>query len=128
MGLDTTHDCFHGAYSSFGRFRKSLAKAINLELDNMCGFGKTPDPNSVNFILDKKPEVIFWEDIPYDDLHILINHSDCDGVIEHKDCLKLADRMKEIIPQLEEEYKDRAEQFIEGLLLAHDQNEDVEFG
>ena len=27
MGLDTTHDCFHGAYSAFSRWRNAVAEA-----------------------------------------------------------------------------------------------------
>jgi hypothetical protein len=26
MGLDTTHDCWHGAYSAFMRWRRKLAE------------------------------------------------------------------------------------------------------
>lgn len=32
MGLDTTHDCWHGAYSAFHRFRHGIARAIGLDL------------------------------------------------------------------------------------------------
>jgi len=28
MGLDTTHDAFHGAYSAFNRFRQIVCRAI----------------------------------------------------------------------------------------------------
>lgn len=28
MGLDTTHDCWHGSYGSFNAWRIQLAKAI----------------------------------------------------------------------------------------------------
>ncbi len=27
MGLDTSHDCWHGAYSAFGRWRRAIAEA-----------------------------------------------------------------------------------------------------
>lgn len=38
MGLDTTHDAWHGAYSSFKRFRIWLASLIGLDLQNMEGY------------------------------------------------------------------------------------------
>jgi hypothetical protein len=128
MGLDVSHDCWSGSYGRFGSFREALAKAINLDLDRMKGFERGFIPNSVSFILDKKNS-ISWEEIPHDDLHILINHSDCDGIIEHKDCLRLAHRLKEVAHLIKEsDFKNRAEQFAEGLLLAHAAGEDVEFG
>lgn len=38
MGLDTTHDCWHGAYSAFMRWRRGIAKAAGIPLDLMEGF------------------------------------------------------------------------------------------
>ncbi len=38
MGLDTTHDCWHGPYSSFNRWRTQLAAEIGLPLPLMEGF------------------------------------------------------------------------------------------
>lgn len=38
MGLDTSHDCFHGPYSQFMRWRLFLAKQIGIPLGMMRGF------------------------------------------------------------------------------------------
>ena len=39
MGLDTTHDCWHGAYSAFMRWRQEIARIAGLPpLDLMEGF------------------------------------------------------------------------------------------
>jgi len=38
MGLDTTHDAWSGAYSSFMKWRVWLAKKIGLDLHKMDGF------------------------------------------------------------------------------------------
>lgn len=120
MGLDTSHDCWHGAYSSFHSFRFWIAKVAGIDLDKMQGFGgNKPFPTK-----KKEPLVI------------LLNHSDCDGDIKWKDTLPLATRMEELLklvkPKVkknsEEEYfKDKLEQFIEGLKSAHELGEDVDF-
>lgn len=38
MGLDTSHDCWHGAYSAFNRWREAVAKAAGIPLQLMEGF------------------------------------------------------------------------------------------
>ena len=38
MGLDTTHDCWHGAYSAFTRWRTKLAEAAGIPLFLMDGY------------------------------------------------------------------------------------------
>ncbi len=47
MGLDTSHDCWHGAYSAFMRFRTEVAKAAGIPLRLMQGFYSPPDDNLV---------------------------------------------------------------------------------
>ena len=42
MGLDTTHDCWHGSYSAFAIWRKKLAEAANIPLDLMEGHFEDP--------------------------------------------------------------------------------------
>ncbi len=41
-----------------------------------------------------------WESIPFDPIHVLLKHSDCDGFIEVKDLLPLADRLDGVTPLL----------------------------
>ena len=38
MGLDTTHDCWHGPYSSFMQFRRVIAKAVGITFGPHGGF------------------------------------------------------------------------------------------
>lgn len=38
MGLDVSHDCWHGAYSAFHRWRHGVAKAAGIPLDLMEGY------------------------------------------------------------------------------------------
>lgn len=123
MGLDTTHDCWHGAYSSFSTFRKKIAQVAGYgKLKEYQGYGGTrpwPDNNDV--------------------LQILLTHSDCEGEIKWQDCAALADRMTELLPALKIAseghdhlfsgggYEGAAKRFIAGLRLAAAQQEDVEF-
>jgi hypothetical protein len=71
---------------------------------------------------------------PADPLRVLIDHSDCDGWIRHRHTLPLAERLRELLPALSNDgpyptHTDRAkcEQFIAGLVMAHESGEDVEF-
>lgn len=111
MGLDTTHNCWHGPYSIFGLFRKELAKLIGITLGEMEGFGGTLSFDNVK-----------------DDLKILINHSDCDGNISPEDAFKLATRLTELLPSIKDkDVTSWAERFAKGCFEAHSLNEAVEF-
>jgi hypothetical protein len=75
-----------------------------------------------------------WDLFKDDPLTVLLTHSDCDGRIEHKHLKPLADRLRELMPSLPDEgpyagltARGRTQQFIEGLLRAHELGEDVEF-
>lgn len=113
MGLDTTHNCWHGAYSSFMRWREAVCEVAGYgDIHKRQGFGGC------------KP----WP--TKDALVILLNHSDCDGEIASKDCAPLADRLEQLLPALRNkgvEHAERAEDFIKGLRLAAARGEDVEF-
>jgi len=119
MGLDTSHDCWHGAYSSFNRWRTELCKVSGYGvLEDYHGFGgDTPWPKE-------------------DPLTILLYHSDCDGEIEWKDCNPIADRLERLIPALKiagncgghiGNYAEKTQQFIDGLRLAASEKENVDF-
>lgn len=117
MGLDTSHNAWHGPYSSFGNFRKKLAAHIGIDLLNMEGFGGTGE----------------W-DLIEDDAKILLSHSDCDGEILPDDCKKLATRLREILPTLPEKDKtgfyslyELTETFAKGCELAASKKESIEF-
>jgi len=118
MGLDTTHNCWHGSYSSFNRFRYTLAKNLGINLDEYIGFHASGTKN--------------LEDIEHD-LMPLFNHSDCDGelsVAEQKRIVKgLNDVLDKFNGPSEEAFymREKIIQFRDGCLDAISKNEAVEF-
>ena len=87
MGLDTSHDCWHGAYSAFHRFRQNLAAAIGIDLLKMASF---------------VPDGIAWPSKKDEPLVSLLNHSDCDGSIPVKELIPLANRLDEVANIIEQ--------------------------
>lgn len=142
MGLDTSHDCWHGSYSAFNRWRDKLAE--------VAGYTGHPNANGSTTIdidwgciegvigrdLDGKwPFMPVRPDGTPDPLIVLIAHQDCDGEIQAEFCAPLADRLEELIPLLGEEdgrghvglYRDATQTFIAGLRNAAKAKESVEF-
>lgn len=112
MGLDTTHDCWHGAYSRFSRFRDAIADAANIRQVK-------PSPYHVEYpdIEDDNPLAPF------------LAHSDCDGDIAVEYLVPLADALDAIAPKLEgvEDFAERARQFAAGCRNAAAAGEAVGF-
>jgi hypothetical protein len=144
MGLDVSHDCWHGAYSAFMRWRGKLAEVAGLPpLDLMEGFYpglidvlKYVSPPFDDVVEQwRKSLPIRWEALKPDVLHILLYHSDCDGDIPTEYCDLLADRLEELLPLLptEQDYghigdwQKKTRKFIDGLRLAAKNGEPVEF-
>lgn len=125
MGLDTTHGCWNGPYSQFHQWRKAIAKTIAIDLDQMSGFEPLEESRPVRKA--GAPDGIEWTTLPPDILHVLLNHQDCEGEIEHKDCLLLAQRLIEVLPSIPSEWVLHTIQFIAGLLLAYTRNQNVKF-
>ncbi len=143
MGLDLSHECWHGAYSAFMAWRKKLMETAGLPpLTLMEGFYDEMD--YVSRFIDRLQESRFlmtlglpikWECLKPDVLHILINHSDTDGIIENKHCGDLAERLAELLPLLPDggngghiwDWKEVTQKFIDGLLLAHKRGEKITF-
>lgn len=142
MGLDTSHGCWHGAYSAFSRWRDQLAVAAGYQLMH-----PTPEeiragaPPSMQYpmiewsgIVDKN-YMGEWDRTPPDPLIVLIAHSDCDGVIHPAQAGPLADRLAEILPKMPEgdggghvrNWRETTQRFIDGLREAVDLGEDVVF-
>ena len=128
MGLDTTHDCWHGGYGTFGLWRARLAEVAGLPpLELMEGF-YDPD-NSLN----RRPGLpIKWACLKPDPLYILLDHSDCDGVIKASDCAAIAARLDELAPLMDNDssrlsMQAKTRQFAAGLRAAAAANENVEF-
>ena len=91
MGLDVSHDCWDGAYSSFNRFREELWDASDRDInvvghwsdEDSLGRRKGPGPLFVDHCKDAGHEDndrTFCEQHQASDaLDYLLNHSDCDG-------------------------------------------------
>jgi len=131
MGLDTTHDCWHGAYYAFNRFRNELAKAAGYELVE-TEIGEHADLPWERFELKNYEGE--WDTPPDDPLLILLVHSDCEYRIPAEYCEHIANRIERLIPLLPLEGvghlahpQEKATQFVEGLRRAAAAGEDVEF-
>lgn len=125
MGLDTTYDCWHGPYGQFKYFRNDLAKAAGMPpLSLMSGFYKPGQVSGEGS--DGLP--LQWESLKPDILHVLLNHSDCDGSISPADALPLAHRLISLVghPAVEE-WSREIQQFADGLTRAHQDGEEVQF-
>jgi len=135
MGLDTTHDAFHGAYSAFNSFRKFVLESI----------GGSYPPHKDKTLKD---DYWYWgEDSGFGSethkgLLEFLAHSDCDGEISPEMCKVVADELEAILPQIKERaktveayghilrdggYVQVTKLFIEGCRLAHERNEPLEF-
>jgi hypothetical protein len=140
MGLDTSHDAWHGAYSAFMRWREMIAEIAGMPpLRMMEGFwekGKAPyDPATMIFSNTREKETverfcdglpIKWESLKADPLHVLLYHSDCEGQIAPKDCAKIADRLEQLLPRFPQgdggghigNWRDKTKTFIDGCRAA----------
>lgn len=104
MGLDCSHDAFHGAYSAFNRFRSAVcacyggsypphkpgARAYRLGMDDT---GEGLDPNCWYV-----PDHITRDSNP--GLYLFLEHSDCDGELSPDECTLVADALQHILDGL----------------------------
>jgi hypothetical protein len=137
MGLDTTHDCWIGAYSAFSRWRSELARAAGYRmLEPVLG---VPDYDLPWEQFELKNYQGEWDSPPGDDpLLYLLVHSDCDGLIHPEQARHIADRLEQLLPLLDDDesaaighirphMRGKTETFIDGLREAVKAGEDVEF-
>ncbi len=132
MGLDTTHDCWHGAYSAFSKWRNKLAEVAGYSFHLEEGIFETPtvDWGHLQGNIQGK-----WDKTPDDPLLVLIAHSDCDGAIYPKQAKPLADRIEELLPLLPDgdagghigNWREKTQLFIDGLRDAHKHRQIVRF-
>lgn len=122
MGLDFSHGDAHWSYSGFHRFRCKLARAINIDLEEMDGFAREP---LLGCIVEGKP----WPDTEIDPLIALLNHSDCDGELTPDQCKSIAPRLREIVEQFPADDYDRQQALMlaDGMDEAVQENELLEF-
>lgn len=144
MGLDTSHNCWHGAYSAFSRWRNKLAEVAGYSFFKA---GETPiyetaclDWGAINAILGDDLLSGTWPRVPVrpdgtpDALIVLLAHSDCEGEIQADMCAPLADRLEQLLPLLDGDggghignYREKTQQFINGLREAASKGEAVDF-
>ena len=120
MGLYVSHNCFHGTYRAFNRWRKAVAACVGVKLDEMEGFdGDVAWPGPL-----APDDPILW----------LLAHEDDRGTIPAAACAALAGRLEELAGKLTtlDEILDlnhaaTALRFARGLRAAVAAGEDVEF-
>jgi hypothetical protein len=118
MGLDTSHNCWHGGYGRFNHFRYALGRQIGINLDEYEGYGDkgTKDLTTIDH-----------------DLMPLFNHSDCDGVLTVEESRKIVDGLNKVLDSFREDeaapldFKERIVQFRDGCMDAISKNEEVDF-
>lgn len=102
MGLDCSHNAWHGAYSAFNRWRDEVARVAGLPLSGEPGLMSTQHLY-INWDAITDDNIYGqWEMTPEDPLIVLIAHSDCEGSIYPEQAGPLADRLEEILPKLSE--------------------------
>ncbi len=99
MGLDCSHDAFHGAYSAFNRFRQTVANAMG---------GSFPPHTEGRLDNDGKPfdrDMWYWGDDYAEETHpglaVFMCHSDCDGEISPSNCLLVANDLESLLPAID---------------------------
>lgn len=135
MGLDTSHNCWHGPYSAFTGWRTRIAEAAGYCVCSVrYDDGHVRDTVMIEWHRYREGKELQgeWIQTPHDPLIVLIAHSDCDGVIHPAQARPLADRLEELLPKLSTDdgrWSDHAKavQFIAGLRAAVAANEDVDF-
>lgn len=93
MGLDCSHDAFHGAYSAFNRFRQAVCEATGGSF-----------PPHENEAID--PNSWYWGDDYSENTHpglfVFLAHEDCEGEISPDDCVVVAGELEALLPKLNE--------------------------
>lgn len=154
MGLDISHDTWHGSYSAFMTWRRKIAEVAGLPpLDLMEGFYDPLPPNEQSLptlyrglsqekdypytltSLDERLP-IKWDCLKPMYLFELLYHSDCGGHIAWSKCRRIADDLEKLLPALSElpdqgghigNWKEKTEIFIKGLRLAYSKKERLVF-
>lgn len=138
MGLDTSHDCFHGSYSAFNRLRKAVARA--------CGGSFPPHMSDYDaaFLASAKDVNDRWwyydDDTVPINLHVgarlFLSHSDCDGTLTPDESREVAAFLRWVAPRVEIEgeghlsslgTRGAVERFAAGCEAASEAGETVKF-
>lgn len=123
MGLDTTHNAWHGPYSSFNDFRREILKAYNgTDLFDYAGYEMRSKKDN-----NRQSPQIPLSDIDDDGILLLMDHSDCDGGIRWVDCKLVAESVNKVITKLSGNHFHDAIQFSKGCMDAYNKKEDLLF-
>jgi hypothetical protein len=143
MGLDVSHDAFHGAYGRFRRLRSAITEAIGgsypphfqynedgsvaeLRVGTPLYKARALDPHK--FYIGAGYQTREWRG-----LFAFLSHSDCDGIISPTMCIKVAENLEAILPKIEalkwdgDDYVELTKQFIRGCRAAAAKNEKLRF-
>lgn len=143
MGLDTTHDAWHGPYGSFSRWRTEIAVAAGIiepgeSLYPLRGYDSplvTESPINWDYWDSKTDYMGKWEEDPEDVIWVLLAHSDCDGEIKKRFLQPLADRLEGLALVVDRQEfggftgyaTNRTQRFVDGLRLAASEGKKVKF-
>lgn len=131
MGLDTTHDCWHGSYGGFSAFRKELGRAAGFDVANYDWDSITNDQLLGHW--GDHPPVIqngIYDPPRHDPILYLLLHQDCEGEIEWRNLAGLKESLEKLRDSGHRftDYTDKClDQFIEGLGVAIHCGESVGF-
>lgn len=150
MGLDTSHDCWHGAYSGFALFRETVGRAaglpyrlaekqfgdgvrhtLDIDWERVTSAQIAGEWNGVKPTW-QKPDDIYAHPVHDPVLYLLI-HSDCDGFLQREYLPELKSRLEELEPEFDrltadDDYlRGDLREFINGLERAIEDDEDVVF-
>jgi len=115
MGLDVSHDAFHGAYSAFNRFRMAVCwaaggsfpphvlperlKELKLEEEkNPNYWDEKRDPPKAGIACHNwwyVPDGVTKETHP--GLYLFLSHSDCDGTLTPDECRLVASDLEKLV-------------------------------
>lgn len=143
MGLDTSHDAWHGSYSGFSSFREQIAKTLNL-VDEDGRYYPTlfSEVDDSTYPLRQEVEQITdyqgnWDEPAPDPILYLLAHSDCDGIIRNEHLGPLIKRLEDVLAveqepdplqeREQERFLERVQRFIDGAQDALDAGEDIDF-
>lgn len=135
MGLDTSHDAFHGSYSAFNCLRQEVAHAVGGSygphwLRNYHGqLARDRDGYLIrDTSLDDSMVYLPVEITPdaYPGLLEFLRHSDCDGEISPEMCAKVADDLESLLPECE--CREALGRFIAGCRAAAKEGVPLTFG
>jgi len=142
MGLDISHDAWHGGYISFMIWRQKIAEVLGIPLPFMEGYYEFSQTWGL-FDIDKETEERFlpikWESLKAGSgvINDFLRHSDSEGEISWEDAGLLANAFKrEVLPKMPDKeapghignWKEKTQKFIDGCERAWKKKENLIFG